>query len=62
MDSKQIELEIQKHVNTKELDLECTLFPKGQVRVPKRMNFRKSSRGGGFVFNPEIYIANFGPL
>ena len=36
---------------------------KGRVTVPKRMNFRWSSKGeGGGIFNPKIYIANFGPL
>ena len=36
---------------------------KGRVSPPKRMNFRKSSRGeGGVIFNPKIYIAKFGPL
>ena len=27
-----------------------------------QMNFRKSSEGGGGIFNPKIYIAEFGPL
>ena len=36
---------------------------KGRLPLPKRMNFRKSSkRGGGVIFNPKIYIAKFGPL
>ena len=27
------------------------------------MNFQKTSKGkGGFVFNPKIYVADFGPL
>ena len=31
------------------------------MKVPKRMNFRKSSKGGeGVIFNPKIYIADFG--
>ena len=29
---------------------------------PKRMNFRKVPKGGGVIFNPQIYIADFGPL
>ena len=29
--------------------------------LPNRMNFRKISKGGGgFIFNPKIYIADFG--
>ena len=24
------------------------------------MNFRKSAKGGGFIFNPKIYVAVFG--
>ena len=35
---------------------------KGRMASPKRMNFRKSSRGGGVIFNPKNYIADFGPL
>ena len=32
------------------------------VRLPNRMNFRKSAEGGGrgVIFNPKIYIADFG--
>ena len=31
-----------------------------RVKVPKRMNFRKSSKEGeGVIFNPKIYIADF---
>ena len=41
---------------------------KGCLTHPKRMNFWKSSEGGevggggGVIFNPKIYIADFGPL
>ena len=28
----------------------------------KRMNFRKSSKRGGVISNPKIYIADFGLL
>ena len=36
---------------------------KGSPTFPNRMNFRKSSEGGGgVIFNPTIYIAKFGPL
>ena len=35
---------------------------KGRVTVPKRMNFQKSSEGGGVISNPKINIAEFGPL
>ena len=37
-------------------------LPKGSPARPKRMNFRKSSKGGGVISNPKIYIADFGPL
>ena len=31
--------------------------------VPKRMNFWKISKGGGgVIFNPKIYVADFEPL
>ena len=43
--------------------LKC--FPLGRVRVPRLMNFRKSSiggGGGGGHFQSEIYIADFGRL
>ena len=34
---------------------------KGQVTIPKRMNFRKSTKGeGGVIFNPTFYVAVFG--
>ena len=34
----------------------------GMVRLPNRMNFWKSSKGGGggIIFNPKIYVADFG--
>ena len=35
---------------------------KGLVRVPQPMNFPKNSKGGGGIFNPKIYIADFGPV
>ena len=36
---------------------------KGRVTLPKRMNFQKNSkRGGGIIFNPKIYVADFGPF
>ena len=40
------------------------ILTQGQVTVPKRMNFQKSSKGGGMGghFNPKTYIADFGPL
>ena len=41
---------------------ESTFGAKGRVALPDWMNFRKSSRGGGVIFNPKIYIADFGPL
>ena len=28
--------------------------------APNRMNFRKSSKGGGVIFNPKIYVVDFG--
>ena len=30
------------------------------MSVPKRMIFRKSSKGEGVIFNPKIYVAVFG--
>ena len=38
---------------------------KGQVALTKGMNIRKSSKVGGregVIFNPKIYLADFGPL
>ena len=38
-------------------------FSKGQVALTKQMNFRQRSKGGrGVVFNPKIYVTDFGPL
>ena len=31
----------------------------GCLTTPIRMNFRKSSEGGGVIFNPKNYIADF---
>ena len=33
---------------------------KGRVRLPNQMNFWKRAKGGGVIFNPKIYIADFG--
>ena len=35
---------------------------KGRARLPKRMNFRKTSKRGegGVIFNPKIYVAHIG--
>ena len=30
------------------------------MAAPNRMNFQKSSKGGGIIFNPKIYAADFG--
>ena len=35
---------------------------KGRVTLPNWMNFRKSNKGVDVIFNPQIYIADFGPL
>ena len=38
---------------------------KGRVALPKRMSFRKSSKGRGagvVIFNPKIYIVDFVPI
>ena len=32
---------------------------KGKTAVPNQINFRKSSKGGGVIFNPKIYVADF---
>ena len=34
----------------------------GQVTLPNGMKCWKSSKGGGVIFKPKIYIANFGPF
>ena len=34
---------------------------KGRMVLPNWMNFRKRGEGGGgFIFNPKIYVADFG--
>ena len=33
---------------------------KGRIPLPNRMNFWKSAKGGGVIFNSKIYIADFG--
>ena len=46
----------------------CTVFAPPQYMRPflgkdgyaKRMNFRKSAKGEGVIFNPKIYVADFG--
>ena len=44
-----------------QLNLRCSSFFWICVPLPNRMNFRKSSKGGGRVFfNPKIYVADFG--
>ena len=37
-------------------------FSKGQVALTKQMNFRQRSKGGGVIFNPKIYVTDFGPF
>ena len=34
----------------------------GGVALTNRMNFRKSSKGGGVIFKPKNCIADLGPL
>ena len=34
----------------------------GRVTLPNRMIFRKTSKGEGVIFNPKIYIADFGNI
>ena len=37
------------------------IWTKGRVALTNRMNFWKSAKGGeGVIFNPKIYIADFG--
>ena len=36
------------------------MWTEGRVRLPNGMNFQKSAKGGGVIFNPKIYIADFG--
>ena len=33
---------------------------KGRIPLPNRINFRKSAKGGGILFNSNIYNADFG--
>ena len=35
---------------------------KGRVALPNQMNFWKGVRGRGVIFNPNIYVADFGKL
>ena len=36
---------------------------KGRIGIPKRMDFRISSKGGGeVIFNQKFFIVEFGPL
>ena len=35
---------------------------KGRIRLPKRMIFWKTSKGGGVIFNPKKDVADLGPL
>ena len=35
------------------------IIHKGRLPLPKRMNFRKSSKGGGVILNPKNYVAKF---
>ena len=45
-----------------EAKTECLCDSWGRVAVPKRMNFRKSLKGGGVIFNTKNYISDFVPL
>ena len=41
------------------------LITKMTMTIPKRMNFRKSSKGRGgerVILIPKVYVAGFGPL
>ena len=41
------------------------LATEGRVLLPNQMNFWKKSkrgRGGGVIFNPKVYVADFGSL
>ena len=42
------------------LDLDQPLKPLGRVPLPNWMIFWKSAKGGGIIFNPKIYVADFG--
>ena len=45
--------------NTEKVFQKLSSPHKGRVRLPNRMNFRKSAKGGGVNFNPKIYVADF---
>ena len=36
------------------------IITKGRVPLPNQMIFGKSSKGWGVIFNPKIYVADFG--
>ena len=44
------------------LQVFMAIMLKGWVTLPNQMNFRKSSKEGRVIFNPKIYIADFGPF
>ena len=33
---------------------------KGRVTLPNQLNFGESYKGGGVIFDPKIYVADFG--
>ena len=43
------------------LQILISVITEGRVLLPKRMNFRKTSKGG-VIFNPRIYAADFEPI
>ena len=46
----------------RELRMAQDPFPEGRLASPKRMNSQKSSKGGRVIFNPKIYVVDFGHL
>ena len=37
-------------------------YSQGRVTIPKRINFWKTSKGGGGYLSIQNYVADFGPL
>ena len=44
----------------RQTELNAQLFNKGRIPLQNQMNFWKSVKGGGVIFNPKVYIADFG--
>ena len=47
------------HDNENQEDRIFSTLTKGPIRLPKGMNFHKSSKGGGVISDPTNHIAKF---